>query len=105
MLFIISELASRKGTNGVNTNGVSAILMLFDRGTFWALPLTCFCLPKSARAYLFPQSIKIHYFCSGPTSVDPICPQPTLAPNTPSASTPLYSVNPAGPNGQIHKMI
>ena len=44
--------------------------------TFWVLPLTYLYLPKSARAYLFPQSVKIHYFCSGPIRVDPICPQP-----------------------------
>ena len=49
--------------------------MFVDRGTFWVLPLTYFYLPKSARAYLFPQSVKNHYFCSGPISVDPICPQ------------------------------
>ena len=29
----------RKGTNGVSTNGVTANFMLFDRGTFWVLPL------------------------------------------------------------------
>ena len=29
-----------------------------------------------ARAYLFPQSVEIHYFCSGPINVDRICPQP-----------------------------
>ena len=40
----------RKGTNGVSTNGVAANCMLFDGGTFWALPLTCFYFPKSARA-------------------------------------------------------
>ena len=62
----------RKGTNGVSTNGVTANFMFFDRGTFWVLPLTYFYLPKSARAYLFPQSVKIHCFCSGPVSVDPI---------------------------------
>ena len=27
-------------------------------------------------AYLVPQSVKIHSFCSDPISVDPICPQP-----------------------------
>ena len=66
----------RKGANGVSTNGATANFMFFDRGTFWVLPLTCFYLPKSARAYLFPQSVEIHYFRSGPISVDPICPQP-----------------------------
>ena len=67
---------SWKRTDGVSTNGVTANLMLFDRGTFWVLPLTYFCLTKSARAYFFSQSVKHHYFCSGPISVDPICPQP-----------------------------
>ena len=50
----------------------------FLTGTFWVLPLTYFDIPKSARAYLFSQSVKIHYFCSGPISVDPICPQPSF---------------------------
>ena len=50
--------------------------MFFDRGAFWVLPLTFFYLSKSATAYLFPQPVKIPYFCSGPISVDPICPQP-----------------------------
>ena len=30
-------------------------------------------------AYLFPPSVKVHYLCSGPISVDPICPQPQEA--------------------------
>ena len=51
-------------------------IMSFDRETFWVLQLTYFCLSKSARAYLFPQSVKIHDFCSGHISVDRICPQP-----------------------------
>ena len=65
-----------KGTNGASTNGVTANFIFFDRGPFWVLPLTYFYLPKSARAYLFPQSVNNNYFCSGPISVDPICPQP-----------------------------
>ena len=65
--------------NWVSTNGVTANFMSFDRGTFWQLPLTYFYLPKSARAYLFPQSVKVYYFCSGPISVDPICQQPNAA--------------------------
>ena len=66
----------RKGANGVRANGATANFMFFDRGTLWVLPLTYFYLPKSARAYLFPQSVRNHYFCSGPIRVDPICPQP-----------------------------
>ena len=69
----------RKETNGVSTNGGTANLMFFDTGTFWVLPVTYCYLPKRVRAYLFPQSVKIKYFCSGPISVDPICPQPTGA--------------------------
>ena len=71
-----SQPTSRKGTDGVSTNGVSANVVLFDRGSFWVLPLICFYIPKSARAYLFPQSVSFYYFCSGPISVDPICSQP-----------------------------
>ena len=56
----------RKGTNGVSTNGVTAIFMFF---------------PKSARAYFFPNSVKIHYFCSGPISIGIMCPQPSLDPH------------------------
>ena len=73
--------AVRKGTiNGVSTSGVTATFTFVDRGTFWVLQLTYFYLPKSARMYLLPQSVKMHYFCSGPLSVDPICPQP-IAPS------------------------
>ena len=61
---------------GVSTHGVTANCTFFDRGTFWVLPLTYLYLPKNARAYIFPKSVKMHYFCSGPISVDPICPQP-----------------------------
>ena len=53
--------------------------MSFDRGTFWVLPLTYFYISKSARAYLSPQSVKNHYFCSDATSVDPTRPQPRQA--------------------------
>ena len=44
---------------------------------FGVLPLTD--LPKSARLYLFTQSVKMMYFCSGLISVDPNCPQPGIA--------------------------
>ena len=68
-----------KGTNGVSSSWVIANFMFLTEGLFWLCPLTYFNIPKSARAYLFPQSIKHHYFCSGPISVDPICPQPHQA--------------------------
>ena len=55
-------------------------LSCLDRGTFSLLPLICFYLPKSDRAYLFQQSVKVRYFCSGPIRVDPISPRPSTAP-------------------------
>ena len=69
----------RKGTNGVSTNAVTAHFTFVDRGAFWVLPLTYVYLPQSARAYLFYKYVNNNYLCSGPISVDPICPQPTPA--------------------------
>ena len=67
---------ARRGTNGVSTNWVAANFVFFDRGTFGVLPSTYFYLPGSARVYLFPQSVKSHYLCSCPISVDTTGPQP-----------------------------
>ena len=50
---------SRKATDGVSTDGVTAHFMFCYRGTFWVLRLPYFSRPKSARAYLVPQ------FCFG----------------------------------------
>ena len=61
------------GKLGSALMGSLQIQCVFDRGTFGVLPLT-----KSARAYLFPQYVKTNYSCSGPISVDPICPRPTI---------------------------
>ena len=72
---------ARKGRHGVSTNGVAAdfvCVCVLTEGLFGhsPYPTSTFYLPKSDRAYLFPQSVQIPYFCSGPISVDPICPQP-----------------------------
>ena len=40
------------------------------------LLLTYFYILKSAREDICSQSVEIRYFCSGPISVEPICPQP-----------------------------
>ena len=61
----------RAGVQGVR----DCKLHVFDRGSFWVLLLTYLYLPKGARAYLFPRSVEMPYFCSGPISVDPNCPQ------------------------------
>ena len=80
VLRVIASCGVRKGPDGVGTHGVDALLPLFgQRDFFRVLPLAYFCLPESARVYSFPQSVTIHYFCSGPISLDPICPQPRRA--------------------------
>ena len=58
-----------KGQIGSALMGRLQLLFMFLTGTFGVPPLTCFYTSKSARAYIFPQSAKIHYFCSGPISV------------------------------------
>ena len=67
---------SRKETDGVSTNGITAILYVFWQRDLLGTPVNLLYLPKSARAYLFPQSLKNNYVCCGPISVDPVCPQP-----------------------------
>ena len=62
---------ARKGANGISTNGVTTNFMFVDRGAFWVLPLTYFSLTKSARAYLFPQSVKIVTFAFAPLVLTP----------------------------------
>ena len=49
-------------------------------------PVNLFYIPKSARAYLFPQRVKMYYFCSCPISVDPMCPQPRFTPSAERSS-------------------
>ena len=66
-----------KVTNGVSTDGDHCKSRVFlTRGLLGYSRYPTFIFPKSARAYLFPQPVEIHYFCSGLISVDPICPQP-----------------------------
>ena len=59
-------------TNGVSIiNRVTAIFVFFDGGTFWVLPLTFFYIPKSARAYLFPKSVKSITCAAAPLVLTP----------------------------------
>ena len=52
-----------KGQVGSALMGITALVyVLFDRGTFGVLPFTYFYIPKSARAYLVPQSVNINHF-------------------------------------------
>ena len=52
---------------GGQYNGVTANFSFSDTGTFWVLPLTCFYLPKSARAYVcLPNLSKFITFAAAP---------------------------------------
>ena len=57
-----------KGQMGSALIGVTANFMFLTEFVLGVLPLAYFYIPKSSRACLFPQSVKIHYFCSGPIS-------------------------------------
>ena len=69
---------SGEGRTGSAPMGSLQVSCFCYRGTFGVLPLTYFYLPKSARVYLFPQSVEIRYFRGGPVSVDPISPRPKV---------------------------
>ena len=75
------EQAFGRGQMGSARIGSLHFFLVFvDRGTFWVLLLACFYLPKSARAYYFPQSLsKPITFLQRAIRVDPICPQPKVA--------------------------
>ena len=77
-----------KGQMGSELMGSLHMLLYFDWGIV-CIP-NCQNLPISVGvAYLFPQSVKTHYFCSDPSdpiSVDPICPQPRQTRESPSWS-------------------
>ena len=68
----------RKGTNGVSTNGVTAIFMFCWQRDFLGTPVNLLWSPQKCQGVPFcsPQSVKMCYFYSSTISVDPICPQP-----------------------------
>ena len=73
-----ADLRRRQERLGKGQMGSASLQIpcFFTEGLLGVFPLTYFYHPKSARAHLFPQLVKNHNFCSGPISVDPICPQP-----------------------------
>ena len=52
--------------------------------------------------YLFPQSVKMKYFCSSPFSADPICPQPNEVTQAPLASHSSH-INGSTPNKYLRQ--
>ena len=74
------ELAAdetRKGTNGVSTNGITANLF-FDRGTFWVLPIIYFYLPKVPGRTFFPNLSKLITFAAAPLVLTPFVRNQTI---------------------------
>ena len=67
-------LFARKGERRVSANWVTANFMNFDKGTFLGTPVDLLLSSQKWQGELFPQPVKIHYFCSGPISVDPNLP-------------------------------
>ena len=69
---------ARKGTNGVGTNGVTANSMFVWQRDFLGTPVNL--LLPSQKCQHVPFSPNLSkcplLVCSGPISVDPICPQP-----------------------------
>ena len=63
---------SQRGTNGVSTSGVTANLMLFDRGTFWGTPVSLLLSPQKCQGVLFsPNLSKIISFAAAPLVLTP----------------------------------
>ena len=64
-----------QGKNGVSTNGVAAIVYVFDRGTFWGTPVNLLLSSQKCQGVPFSPNLSklMYYFCSGTLSIDPIC--------------------------------
>ena len=66
---------SRKGTNGVSTHGFTANCMFFDTD-FLGTPGNLLLSSQKCQGVSFPSICQNSLLCSGPISVDLICPQP-----------------------------
>ena len=62
----------------------------FLTGTFWVLPLACFYPPKSAREYLFPQSVPNQ--AAAPMSVNPIFVRNQRSSRSPGRACPIIEI-------------
>ena len=76
--------SSSSSSSSSSSNGVTADFMWLDRGTSWGtpvnlLPLTYFCLPKSARCVHFSPICQNVLLLQRPHQCRPICPPPRSA--------------------------
>ena len=75
IVVLLSNIQTKRDKWGQHKWG-RCIFLCFLTGTFWGTPINLFLSSQKCQGVPFPQSVKIPYFCSGPISVDPICPQP-----------------------------
>ena len=68
---VSKSLEFGKGRMGSALMGSLQIACVCYGWTFWVLPLTYFYLPKSASAYLFPESVKNITFAAAPLVLTP----------------------------------
>ena len=78
---------TRKGTNGLNSNGVTAFVLFVDRLLYGVLPLTYSYLPKSAGAFLFPNLPEFISFAAAPLVLTPFV-RNQITPNLPTEIIP-----------------
>ena len=94
-----------KGRTGSALMGSLRIVCVFDRGAFWVLPLTHFCIPKSAGADLFPDLSKIVTFAATLLVRTPFVRDQTKHTLDPGYRTvkikPTANINPAAKNRMI----
>ena len=73
----------RKGQMGSSLMGsLQNSYFILQRG-FLGTPVNLLLYYQKCQGVPFSQSVKAHYFCSGPISVDPICAQPNHQPADP----------------------
>ena len=64
---------SARGGGGERSSGAAG------RDLGCCTPVNLLLSSQKCQSVPFPRSVKTHHFCSGPISVDPICPQPNPA--------------------------
>ena len=69
----MSDEVVGKGQTGSALKGSLRVSCFLTEGLFGESRESTFIFPKVS---VFPQSVRSHCFCSGPTSVDPNCSQP-----------------------------
>ena len=80
LIRMLMQNGIRKGTGqmGSALMGSLQLSCFSSEGPFLGTPVNLLVSSQKCQGVPFPQSVKPHVFCSGPISVDPICPQPKM---------------------------